>query len=78
MRQIFTKAQLVVLWLSGLIISGILYLHSVKPYITNHGIPVPENPNIAYEYFDCFQGYVIPIIIITVLLIISLMPKKSH
>lgn len=78
MRQIFTKAQLIVMWLSGLIISGILYLHSIKPYISSRGIPIPEGTGFAYEYFDWFQGYVIPVIIFTVLLIISAIPKKKE
>lgn len=75
-KQIFTKAQLVVLWISGFIVSGILYLHSVKPYILTQGIPAPESIAVAHQYFDWFQAYVIPVIIFTVLLIITLAPKK--
>ena len=77
MKQIFTKPQLVVMWLSGLIVSGILYLYSTKPYITSVGLPSTITDR-NWVYLDWFQAYIIPIIIFAVLLIITLIPKKKE
>lgn len=69
MRQIFTKAQLVVLWISGVISSFLLFNYSEKQYLSL-GAPTGE------YYIDNFQGYILPIIIITVLFMVTLAPKK--
>ena len=62
MKQIFSKVQLVILWIAGLMISGICYLYSVKPYITSYGLPSTiSDPD--YIYFDWFQAYIMPIVI---------------
>lgn len=70
MKQIFNKAQLVVLWFSGIIISLILMVYSRKPYL------VRGYPSGKY-YTDWFQGWVLPALIITGLLLVTLIPKKN-
>lgn len=71
MRQIFTKAQLVVLWLSGIIISLVLIGYSKKQYLAL-GAPTGK------YYTDWFQASILPTLIITGLLLVTLLPKKKE
>ena len=69
MRQIFTKAQLVVLWVSGIAISIILIIYSRKPYLVR-GYPTGK------YYTDWVQMWIFPALIITGLLLVTFMPRE--
>lgn len=71
MRQLFTKVQLVVLWLSGIIISLVLIGYSQKQYL------FLGQPTGKY-YTDYFQALIVPILIITGLLLATVLPKKKE
>ena len=68
MRQIFTKAQLVVLWISALSISTIFYTYDIEKL----EFTVGRRP------WTVISLRILPIIIITTVLIITLLPKKEH
>lgn len=81
MRQIFTKAQLKVLWFCGIITSLILIGFSKKPFIgTPSGMYAHyylSKSHITGYYFDWIQALILPTIIITILLLISFLPQKN-
>lgn len=68
MRQIFTKAQLVVLWISGIIISLMFYTYDIREFEYTT-IKTPWTV-ISFE--------ILPVMIIATILIITLLPKKEH
>lgn len=68
MRQIFTKAQLVVLWIGALSISTILYTYDIKKL----------EYRVGMRPWTGISLRILPIIIITIVLMITLLPKKEH
>ena len=70
MRQIFTKAQLVVLWISGLLICFVLISHTMEQYGYGSG-------HIVLAEKRLWIGEILPILIVTMLLIVTFIPRKN-
>lgn len=68
MRQIFTKAQLVVLWIGALSISIILYTYDIAKL----------EYKVGMRPWTVISLRILPVIIITTVLIITLLPRKEH
>ena len=68
MRQIFTKAQLIALWIGALSISIILYTYDIKKL----------EYKVGMRPWTVISLRILPIIIITIVLMITLLPKKEH
>ena len=68
MRQIFTKAQLVVLWVAGIVVSLIFYTYDIEKY----------EYTTAMKPWTVTSFRIIPIVIITAILIVTLLPKKQY
>lgn len=64
MKQIFTRVQLVVIWVAGIIISWILF-------------NMPDYDYYGFPYNDLIC-LIVPIVIVATILVITLSPKKTY